>query len=99
MSDLFVQIVQRSCPLQVNLGWEMIPVPVPNIPMSRNGWDYCVPREIRTWLKEHVGKEMHYSSKWGWKGNWRVSEANGKPCFMFASKSHATLFKLTWGGA
>ena len=77
----------------------MTPVDASKMSIGRDGWDYIIPREMRSWLKAHVGKEMHYSSKWGWKGTWRITEADGQPCFLFASKSHATLFKLTWGGA
>lgn len=50
--------------------------------------------EIYEWLKKTLGKRAVYSSKWGWKGRWRLSNS----CVIFIHKQDAMLFKLRWGG-
>lgn len=54
--------------------------------------------EVKNWLLAHVGKEMTYSSKWGWKGSWRILRIDGCAHFGFADPKKAMLFKLAWIG-
>jgi hypothetical protein len=65
-----------------------------------DGSDYMrATPEVREWLLSKVGKEMIYSSKWGWKGQWRMTIVDGRNHFAFADPKKAMMFKLVWGGA
>lgn len=55
--------------------------------------------EVKQWLLANVGKEMVYSSKWGWKGQWRMEQKDGCNYFVFADPKKAVMYKLVWGGA
>lgn len=64
-----------------------------------DGSSFMRPSEaVEQWLLANVGKEMVFSSKWGWKGKWRAVRINGLNHFAFADPKKAMMYKLVWSG-